>query len=123
MELLLQLANSSFPYKVIDRSQIDLVRALAGRGYIRSYVPPLRFDPDDCARQPPAMVFEITPEGRKALDRFNRSAEAAPDQARAHAGALSERSNRFRSPLAGHAQSIAARLANMARRLVNSRTH
>lgn len=69
MDMLRELANSQLPLRVVDTSQIDLVRVLDAAGCIVALIPPAHVDPDDCERQDPATVLEITAHGQKKLSR------------------------------------------------------
>jgi hypothetical protein len=53
---------------VLDTGEIELLRRLDTAGYVKAFIPPLHVDCDDCTRQPPAVVLEVTARGRKVLD-------------------------------------------------------
>ena len=79
MDMLQKLANAELPFMVADPAQIDKVRLLDAAGHIKAFVPPVHVDLDNCARQDPAMVLEITGRGRKALSQMlAESPEALP---------------------------------------------
>jgi hypothetical protein len=69
MELLRKLADTQLPFTVRDRIEIDQLRWLNAVGHIKAFIPAVHVDCDDCARQDPAVVVEITPRGRQALNR------------------------------------------------------
>lgn len=67
-ELLQMLANMKLPFTVVDSAQIDMVRVLDAAGCIKVLIPTAHVDCDNCTRQDPATVIEITPFGRRALN-------------------------------------------------------
>lgn len=67
MELLRKLANARFPSPIANRDEVEKLRRLDAAGHVKALIPAPHFDCDDCLRQDPATVFEITPHGRKAL--------------------------------------------------------
>lgn len=69
MELLRIIAGVKLPFTIADRVMIDGLRMLDAAGYVNAFIPAVHVDCDDCARQDPATVFEITPRGREALSR------------------------------------------------------
>ena len=75
-QLLQKLANAKLPLVVVDRAEIEKLRLIEAAGHIRAFIPCVHVDCDDCARQDPATVFEITPRGQRVLA-LRR--EAVPD--------------------------------------------
>ncbi|CAN7743549.1 MULTISPECIES: hypothetical protein [unclassified Variovorax] len=68
MEIWLRIANAQLPFTTASPSQIDKVRLLEAAGYVKAFIPPVHIDPDDCTRQDPTKVFEVTARGRQALN-------------------------------------------------------
>lgn len=67
MALLRKLAAVRLPHTEADPAMIDRLRVLEAAGHIKVLIPPVHVDCDHCMRQPPAIVLEITSQGRKAL--------------------------------------------------------
>jgi hypothetical protein len=67
MELLRRLADAQLPLTVLGTGEIELLRRLDMAGYVKAFIPPMHVDCDDCIRQGPAVVFEVTASGRKIL--------------------------------------------------------
>lgn len=75
-QLLQKLADAKLPLVIVDRAEIEKLRLIEAAGHIRAFIPCVHVDCDDCARQDPATVFEITPRGQRMLA-LRR--EAVPD--------------------------------------------
>jgi hypothetical protein len=69
MELLRTIAGAQLPFTIADQTLIDRLRVLDAVGYVKAFIPAVHVDCDDCARQDPATVIEITPRGREALSK------------------------------------------------------
>lgn len=108
MNLLRKLAQARLPLTEDDLATIDRLRVLEAAGHIRVLIPPVHVDCDHCMRQPPATVFEITPNGRRAL-----SPEMAEEEAQLPAMRMRRPS---RSSLASRpkAASVALDMAQLA---------
>ena len=87
MEFLRTLADAQLPLTVLDTGEIDVLRRLDAAGYVKAFIPPVHVDCDDCTRQGPAVVLEVTARGRKALDDNVSMQAGAPIQE----GSLEER--------------------------------
>lgn len=72
--LLRKLAKARLPCTEADPATIEGLRVLEAAGHIKVLIPPVHVDCDDCLRQEPATVLEITLLGWKAL-----AADAAED--------------------------------------------
>lgn len=77
MNLLKKLAQTKLPCTVPDAEKIDRLRVLDAAGRIKVLIPAARVDCDDCTRQAPAIVLEITACGWKSLE-TNAVEEEAP---------------------------------------------
>lgn len=78
MQFLRTLADAQLPLTVPGSSTIDLVRRLDSAGYIKAFIPPVHVDCDNCARQDPAVVLQITARGRRVLGDHVATQTAAP---------------------------------------------
>lgn len=67
MEMLMKLASARLPFTTASPPQIDKVRVAKVAGDVTAFIPPAHTGPDDCTRQDPAKVFELTSRGRQAL--------------------------------------------------------
>lgn len=65
--LLRELSQTQRPCTQADPALIDRMRLLDAAGLIKVIIPPAHVDCDDCLRQDPATVLEITPRGWEAL--------------------------------------------------------
>jgi len=72
MNLLGMLAEAKLPFSIADQALIDRLRVLDAVGYVKASIPAVHVDCDDCARQDPAIVIEVTPRGRKMLSQHTR---------------------------------------------------
>lgn len=79
MNLLGTLAGAKLPLTIADKALIDRLRVLDARGYVKAFIPAVHVDCDNCARQNPAIVLEVTPRGRKALS-DEKNLDATPVQ-------------------------------------------
>ncbi|MBT2332340.1 hypothetical protein J7E49_00220 [Variovorax paradoxus] len=68
-ETLYRLSRAKLPVTVAGQRQIEIVRRLDAAGYVRAFIPASHFDCDNCLRQDPATVLDITPLGRSILSR------------------------------------------------------
>ena len=85
--LLRKLAGARLPCTEADPATIDGLRVLEAAGHIKVLIPPPHVDCDDCLRQEPATVFEITALGWKALA-ADAPAEDAPPPDMSRSGVL-----------------------------------
>lgn len=67
MNLLGTLAEARLPFTVADKAAIDRLRVLDAVGCVKAFIPAVHVDCDNCTRQDPAIVIEVTPRGRKML--------------------------------------------------------
>ncbi|AGU52959.1 hypothetical protein VAPA_2c03990 [Variovorax paradoxus B4] len=68
-EILYRLSRAKLPVTVAGPRQIEKIRRLDAAGYIRAFIPASHVDCDNCLRQDPATVLDITPLGRSILSR------------------------------------------------------
>ena len=107
IEFLRTLADAQFPLTVLDTGEIELLRRLDAAGYVKAFIPPVHVDCDDCTRQGPAVVLEVTAHGRKVLDDSLAMQAGVPIQ---------EGSTQERPPDLGRRKGRLARLLEGARR-------
>lgn len=78
MEFLQKLADAQLPLTLLKKGEIEILRELDAAGYVKAFIPPVHVDCDDCTRQGPAVVLEITARGRRLLsDSFARQVDAS----------------------------------------------
>jgi hypothetical protein len=68
-ETLYRLSGAKLPVTVVGQRQIEHIRRLDAAGYVRAFIPASHVDCDNCLRQDPATVLDITPLGRSILSR------------------------------------------------------
>lgn len=69
MNLLGTLAEAKLPFTIVDKALVDRLRVLDAVGCVKALIPAVHVDCDNCARQDPAIVIEVTARGRKMLSR------------------------------------------------------
>lgn len=67
LNLLGELSETPLPCTRADPALIDRLRLLEAAGLVKVIIPPAHVDCDDCLRQDPATILEITPRGWEAL--------------------------------------------------------
>ena len=68
-ETLYRLSRAKLPVTVAGPGQVEIIRRLDAVGYVRAFIPASHVDCDNCLRQDPATVLEITPLGQSVLSR------------------------------------------------------